>query len=295
MRQPRSRHAGRALRGDGTRRVRSGRPASCRPDSASPERPAGSPEDSATGSADPEAAADRADRADAAVPVARADRRPGGGPGGGRGDFADRRPRRAAERLQRHRQLHLRRLGRSTPPRISCAATRSPGARPTTARTSAGRSAARSRFPASTTARARRTSRSATPATAATSSSTSTPRCPTEAMRAGNFSSRRRRQLIDPRTGLPLAGNQIPPDALSPAAARAAPLHPVAEPARRDAELPLHDDDRFGGRQLQRADHAQLHAGAGRRARRRRARRVFGGRGGPAGRGGRGQQGTTCC
>ena len=34
-------------------------------------------------------------------------------------------------------------------------------------------------------------------------------------MRAGNFS-RASGQLIDPRTGLPIAGNQIPQEALSP-------------------------------------------------------------------------------
>ncbi len=38
---------------------------------------------------------------------------------------------------------------------------------------------------------------------------------PTELMRAGNFS-RASGQLIDPRTGLPIPGNQIPQDALSP-------------------------------------------------------------------------------
>ncbi len=54
--------------------------------------------------------------------------------------------------------------------------------------------------------------------------------------------------------------------------AGAAPLHSVAKPSGADAELPLHDDDRFDRRQLQRPDHAQLHVGAG-RARRRRARR----------------------
>ncbi len=86
--------------------------------------------------------------------------------------------------------------------------------------------------------------------------------------------------------------------------ARAARLHSVAEPAGRDAQLPLHDDHELHFEQREPAREPQLHAAAGRGARR--GRRTWrcagrrprgagrGGQAGPGGRGGgRGNQGTT--
>ena len=61
---------------------------------------------------------------------------------------------------------------------------------------------------------------------------------PTAAMRAGDFSSIPS-QLIDPATGLPFAGNLIPADRSSAGVARAAAVHPAAEPRRHEPQLSL--------------------------------------------------------
>ena len=112
---------------------------------------------------------------------------------------------------------------------------------------------------------------------------------PTEAMRAGNFS-RASGQLIDPRTGLPIPGNQIPQDALSPTSL--ALLHYVPSPNLPGATQNLHYTtttdsvgDNFSGRITHNFTAAPAGRGGG-------GRGGFGGRGGPGGRGGRGQQGT---
>ena len=212
--QPRSRHARRSLRGDRTRRVRSGdRRAAARV--RHPGAPGGQP-----GGFGPDGFGGPGGRGGPGGPGGPGGR---GGPGGAGGPrragrarrLRARRTRRTAERLQRPPPTTPSADRRSTARPYQLRPDSPPDARPTPARTSAAPSAARSRSPASTTARAGPTSRSPTTATAATSCSISTPPCrPTRCAPA--TSRRRRRQLIDPRTGLPFAGNQIPPDALSP-------------------------------------------------------------------------------
>ena len=97
---------------------------------------------------------------------------------------------------------------------------------------------------------------------------------PSEAMRTGNFATASA-QLVDPRTGLPLAGNQIPLASMSPAARALLQYIPSPNLPGTTPQLSLHDDDRVGGGQHQRPHHAQLHAGArrGAAAGRRRIRR----------------------
>jgi hypothetical protein len=111
---------------------------------------------------------------------------------------------------------------------------------------------------------------------------------PSEAMRTGNFAAVSA-QLVDPRTGLPLAGNQIPPASINPAAR--ALLAYIPSPNLPGTTRNYHyttTTDSIGDNISGRITHNFTPGTAGR----------GGGRGGPggrggAGRGGRGQQGTT--
>jgi trimeric autotransporter adhesin len=113
---------------------------------------------------------------------------------------------------------------------------------------------------------------------------------PTEAMRTGNFTAASGR-LIDPRTGLPIPGNQIPQEALS--ATSLALLRYIPSPNLPGATQNFHYTtttdsigDNFSGRITHNFTSTPAGRGGG-------GRGGFGGRGGPAGRGGRGRQGTV--
>ena len=113
---------------------------------------------------------------------------------------------------------------------------------------------------------------------------------PTLAMRAGNFSSASA-QLVDPNTGLPLSGNQIP-QALMSATSRAL-LQYIPSPNLPGTTQNFHYTtttdsvgDNFSGRITHNFTSSAAPGGRGG------GRGGFGGRGGPGGRGGRGQQGT---
>jgi hypothetical protein len=113
---------------------------------------------------------------------------------------------------------------------------------------------------------------------------------PTLAMRAGNFSSASG-QLVDPVTGVPLPGNQIP-QALMSATSRAL-LEYIPPPnlpgSTRNFHYTTTTDslgDNINGRITHNFTAAAGRGGPG-------GRGGFGGRGGPGGRGGRGQQGTV--
>jgi hypothetical protein len=111
---------------------------------------------------------------------------------------------------------------------------------------------------------------------------------PSETMRTGNFAAASR-QLVDPRTGLPLAGNQIPLASMSPAAR--ALLQYIPSPNLPGTTRNYHyttTTESVGDNISGRLTHNFTPGAAGRGA----GRGEFGGRGG-AGRGGRGQQGTT--
>ena len=114
---------------------------------------------------------------------------------------------------------------------------------------------------------------------------------PTDAMRAGNFATASA-QLIDPRTGLPVAGNQIPLASMSPAAL--ALLRYIPSPNLAGTTRNFHyttTTDSIGDNISGRITHNFTAAAAGRGGA---GRAGFGGgRGGPGGRGGRGQQGTS--
>jgi hypothetical protein len=113
---------------------------------------------------------------------------------------------------------------------------------------------------------------------------------PTLLMRAGNFSTAST-QLIDPRTGQPLVGNQIPLDAMSPAAR--ALLRYIPAPDLPGITQNYHyttTTDSLGDTFSGRITH-NFTPGAGGRAGG--GRGGFGGRGAPGGRGGRAQQGTA--
>ena len=113
---------------------------------------------------------------------------------------------------------------------------------------------------------------------------------PTLAMRAGNFATASA-QLVDPVTGIPLAGNQIPLASMSPAARALLQYIPspnLPGPTRNFHYTTTTDSigDNIGGR----ITHNFTPAAAGRGGA---GRGGFGGRGGPGGRGGRGQTGTS--
>ena len=113
---------------------------------------------------------------------------------------------------------------------------------------------------------------------------------PTLLMRARNFSTAQT-QLIDPRSGQPLAGNQIPADAMS-SAARAL-LQYIPAPNLPGITQNYHyttTTDSLGDTFSGRITH-NFTPGAGGRAGA--GRGGFGGRGGPGGRGGRANQGTA--
>ena len=112
---------------------------------------------------------------------------------------------------------------------------------------------------------------------------------PTLLMRAGNFATATT-PLIDPRTGQPLPGNQIPVDAMS-SAARAL-LQYIPAPNLPGITQNYHyttTTDSVGVTFSGRITH-NFTPGAGGRAG---GRGGFGGRGGPGGRGGRANQGTS--
>lgn len=111
---------------------------------------------------------------------------------------------------------------------------------------------------------------------------------PTDAMRAGNFATASA-QLIDPRTGLPVAGNQIPLASMSPAAL--ALLRYIPSPNLDGTTRNFHyttTTDSIGDNISGRITHNFTAAAAGRGGA---GRGGFGG--GRGGRGGRGQQGTS--
>jgi hypothetical protein len=113
---------------------------------------------------------------------------------------------------------------------------------------------------------------------------------PTLLMRAGNFATAQT-QLIDPRTGQPLAGNQIPIGAMS-ATARAL-LQYIPAPNLPGVTQNYHyttTTDSLGDTFSGRITH-NFTPGSGGRAGA--GRGGFGGRGGPGGRGGRANQGTA--
>ena len=184
--------------------------------------------------------------------------------------FRHRRTRWTSERLQRHRQLHLRRIGArrgpvSAAPRLGC---RTGALQPSELRRDVRRTGQDSR-------RLRRHAQDEL---------------------HGQLHRQPRRRALRPvrhrahrgdacRQLLPRLGpadrsahraadprQSDPAGSAEPDIAALLQLHSVAKPSGSDAEPPLHDDDRFGRRQLQRPDYPQLHGGAG-RARRRRARR----------------------
>ena len=114
---------------------------------------------------------------------------------------------------------------------------------------------------------------------------------PTLAMRAGNFSTASG-QLVDPSTGLPLAGNQMP-QALMSATSRAL-LQYIPSPNLPGTTRNFHyttTTDSLGDNFNGRITHNFTASAAGRGGPG--GRGGFGGRGGPGGRGGRGQQGTV--
>jgi hypothetical protein len=113
---------------------------------------------------------------------------------------------------------------------------------------------------------------------------------PTEAMRAGSFAGAPS-QLVDPATGQPLAGNQIPQALMSPAAL--ALLRYIPAPNLDGTARNYHYTtgtgavgDNISGRITHNFTPGTAGRGGG-------GRGGFGGRGGPGGRGGRGQQGTS--
>jgi trimeric autotransporter adhesin len=115
---------------------------------------------------------------------------------------------------------------------------------------------------------------------------------PTDAMRAGNFSTASR-QLTNPATGQPLAGNQIPAALINPAAL--ALLRFIPSPNLPGATRNFHYTttiDSLGDNISGRITHNFTPGAVGARGPGGRGGGVAGGRGG-RGRGGRGQQGTT--
>ena len=205
----------------------------------------------------------------------------------------DRRPRRPPERLQRPGNYTFGGSALDSDPyqlRPDCAGRAS---RPTPPELRRHRRRAGHAFPASTTARAARTSRSPTTATAATSCSISTPPCrPTRC--AAATSRRCGVTLVDPRTGQPFAGNQIPAGAAEPASRGAAPLHPAAQPDGRQPQLHYTTTTDSVGDNVNLASPTTSRRRRGRARRRRRTRRRRAARGGAGRTRRRGaQQGTT--
>ena len=112
---------------------------------------------------------------------------------------------------------------------------------------------------------------------------------PTDAMRSGNFSSAAG-QIIDPNTGLPVAGNQIPIALMNPAALALLRYIPGANlPGTTRNYHYTTTTDSIGDNISGRITHNFTAVPAGRGGPGGRG----GGRGGPGGRGGRGQQGTS--
>ena len=113
---------------------------------------------------------------------------------------------------------------------------------------------------------------------------------PTEAMRAGDFSAASR-QLVDPQTGQPLAGNQIPAALIDPAALALLRFIPLANVTGTSRNFHYTSTtDSVSDNLSARVTHNFTPAAAGARGG---GRGAFGARGGAGGRGGRGQQGTS--
>ena len=173
--------------------------------------------------------------------------------------FRHRRTRRTAERLQRHGELHLRRIGArrgpvSAAPRLGC---RARALQPAELRRHGRRTGQDSR----------RLRRHAQDELHGQLQRQPRRRALRSVRHRADRGDARRRLLsrVGPadRSAHRAAVRRQPDPAgrAEPDVARAAPLHSVAEPSGGDAELPLHDDDRLDRRQRQRPRHAQLHAG----------------------------------
>ena len=111
---------------------------------------------------------------------------------------------------------------------------------------------------------------------------------PTLAMRNGDFSAISR-PIVDPVTGAPFAGNQIPRSSMNPGCGRPPAIHPGAQSGR-NAQLSPSDDHRQSRRQRERARDAQFHAGCRTRRSGRPEAAPADGSAAPGGRGGRGNQ-----